>query len=229
MDRVFWPVYHINCQQSRGASDVWDRWRQTFSPASKSCFWHLAQLEWRTRLFCVRFERLQRSYPTREGLSCNSPPLEGRFILRSVTHAVIEAATGTGAAGGLDVFPHSCRSKHVKLDLCPRIHPDPWLIVYLPVLLPELRFQMDEVVGGPVAPDPLSMCKAKLFSQGILDKLHNGQPQRSERRRRWKPPRTNICDGKGRGGRMVGLCLRQPAVKSFQYWRTVFSPALGSL
>ena len=27
---------------------------------------------------------------------------------------------------------------------------------------------------------------------------------------------------------MVELCLLHPAVKSFQYWRTLFSPALGS-
>lgn len=33
---------------------------------------------------------------------------------------------------------------------------------------------MDEVVSGPVTPDPLSVYKAKLFPQGILNKLHNG-------------------------------------------------------
>lgn len=33
---------------------------------------------------------------------------------------------------------------------------------------------MDKVVGGPVDPDPLSVCKAKLFSQGILDELRDG-------------------------------------------------------
>jgi len=29
-------------------------------------------------------------------------------------------------------------------------------------------------------------------------------------------------------GGMVELCLLHPAVKSFQYYRTLFSPALGS-
>ena len=86
----------------------------------------------------------------------------------------MEAATGTGAAGGLDVFPYSCRSKHIKLDLCPRVHSHPRLIVDLPVFFPELRSQMDKVVGGPVAPDPLSVYKAKLFSQGILAELRDG-------------------------------------------------------
>lgn len=55
------------------------------------------------------------------------------------THTVIEAATGTGAAGGLDLFSHSCRNKHIKLDLCPRTHSDPWLIIYLPAFFLELR------------------------------------------------------------------------------------------
>lgn len=90
------------------------------------------------------------------------------------TYTVIEAATGTGAAGGLDIFSHSCGSKHIKLNLCSRVHSDPWLIVYLSVFFPELRSQMNEVIDDPVAPDPLFVCKVKLFSHGILNELHNG-------------------------------------------------------
>ena len=89
------------------------------------------------------------------------------------TFTVIEAATGISAAGRLDIFSHSCRSKHIELNLCPCVHSHAWPIVCLSVLFPELRSQMGEVVGGPVAPDPLSMFKAKLFSQGILDELHD--------------------------------------------------------
>ena len=100
--------------------------------------------------------------------------------LTEYTHMVIEAATGAGAAGGLDIFPHPCGSKHVKLDLGLRIHSHPWLVVDLPVFFLELRSQIDEVVSGPVAPDSLSMYKAKLFSQGVLDKLYDGQARRSE-------------------------------------------------
>lgn len=33
---------------------------------------------------------------------------------------------------------------------------------------------MDEVAGGPVDPDPVSVCNAKLFSQGILEELRDG-------------------------------------------------------
>ena len=32
---------------------------------------------------------------------------------------------------------------------------------------------MNEVIDDPVASDPLSVCKAKLFSQRIFDELHN--------------------------------------------------------
>jgi len=33
---------------------------------------------------------------------------------------------------------------------------------------------MNEMVGGTVAPNSLSMSKAKLYSQGFLDELYEG-------------------------------------------------------
>ncbi len=76
----------------------------------------------------------------------------------------MEAATKTSAAGRLNIFPNSYGSKHIKLDFCPCVYLHPWLVVDLPVFLPKLRSQIDEVVGGPVAPDSLSVSKAKLYS-----------------------------------------------------------------
>ncbi len=87
---------------------------------------------------------------------------------------VIEAATGTGTAGGFDVLTHPGRCKHIELDLGPCVHTGPRLVVDLPVFLPELRAQVYKVVGGTVAPDPLSVSKAKLITQVDLDELQAG-------------------------------------------------------
>ena len=86
-------------------------------------------------------------------------------------YTVIEPATGTGTAGGFDILTHPGRCKHIELDLRPCIHTDPRLVVDLPVFLPELRAQVDKVVGGTVAPEPLSVSKAKLITQVDLDEL----------------------------------------------------------
>ena len=48
------------------------------------------------------------------------------------------------------------------------------LVIDLPVFLPELRAQVYKVVGGTVAPDPLSVSKAKLIMQVDLDELQAG-------------------------------------------------------
>ncbi len=80
------------------------------------------------------------------------------------TYTVIEATAGSGTASGFDVLTHPGRSKHIELDLRPRVHTYPRLVVDLPVFLPELRAQVYEMVGGTVAPEPLSVGKAKLIS-----------------------------------------------------------------
>ena len=91
------------------------------------------------------------------------PPLvESQLVLQSVL-TVIEAVTRTGAAGRLDVFPHLCGNKHIKLDLNPCVYSHLWLIIDLPVFFPELRSWIDEIVGGFIVPNLFSMCKAKLF------------------------------------------------------------------
>ncbi len=99
---------------------------------------------------------------------------ENSFQLAENAHTVIEAATGTGTAGGFDVLTHPGRSKHIELDLRPCVHTDPRPVVDLPVFLPELRAQVDKVVGGTVAPEPLSVSKAKLITQVDLDELQAG-------------------------------------------------------
>ena len=76
---------------------------------------------------------------------------------------------------------------------------------------------MDEVVGGAVAPDPFSVCKAKLVPQGILDELHNGQPERRSEPGGGSHRRPTFVTERVVAGGMGVLCLRQPAVKSFQY------------
>lgn len=45
------------------------------------------------------------------------------------------------------------------------------LVVDLSVFLPELCAQVYKVVDGTVAPDPLSVSKAKLITQVDLDEL----------------------------------------------------------
>ena len=77
---------------------------------------------------------------------------------------VIEAATGTGTADGFDVLTHPGQCKYAKLGLRPCVHTDPRLVVDLPVILPKLRAQVDEVVGGTVVREPLSVSKAKLIT-----------------------------------------------------------------
>lgn len=131
---------------------------------------HLAQLELRTRLSYAHFERLQRSCPTR-GILNQFRPCLNLFQLVENAYTVIEAATGTGTASGCNVFTHPGRSKHIKLDLRPCVHTDPRLVIDLPVFLSELCAQVYKVVTGTVAPEPLSVSKAKFITQVDLDEL----------------------------------------------------------
>ena len=76
---------------------------------------------------------------------------------------------------------------------------------------------MDEVIGGTVAPDSLSVSEAQFCSQRVLDELHKGQSH-TRRRRENESHRapTFVTDSVVVAG-IVGLCLLHPAVKSFQY------------
>ena len=223
---VFWPVHPVSKKAVRSPI-IPMGWRRTFSPASKSYSSHPARLESRTPLSRFHFERRRRSYPAKGDLSLRSRPLEGSLHSAEGTHSIIEAATGTSAARGLDVFPHSRGSEHIKLDLCPRVHSYPRLVVNLPVFLPKLRSQMDKVVGGTVAPDPFSMRKAQFYSQGFFDELHDSQPRRLRQRGTREAQGTNVCDGQSRCRRYNGVVPPPPGREVFPVLKDGFFTSGG--
>ena len=58
----------------------------------------------------------------------------------------------------------------------PRIIPCPGYHIHIPVLLPELRSEMNKLVSGTVSPYTLGEGEIHFFSKRAFDKLHVSQP-----------------------------------------------------
>jgi len=59
----------------------------------------------------------------------------------------------------------------MELDLCPHLYSDSWPVVPKPVVLPQLRAQVNEVYHGRIASLPLSQRKVKFLLQHDLNEL----------------------------------------------------------
>ena len=64
----------------------------------------------------------------------------------------------------------------MELGLKSSIIPCPGYLVHLPVLLPELRSEMNKVVSDTVSPHTLGEGEIHFFSKRAFDKLHVSQP-----------------------------------------------------
>lgn len=163
MYEIFRSAHQINCQKSCGDTKALDIVEANLFSGVNVIFFASRTICMANSTFPCSFRKTPKvmSY-TRHSQSISSL-FENSFQLVENAYTVVEAATGTGTASGFDVLTHPGRSKHIELDLHPCVHTDPRLVVDLPVFLPELRVQMYKMVGGTVAPKPLSVSKQYLI------------------------------------------------------------------
>lgn len=70
-----------------------------------------------------------------------------------------------------EIFTYFGQSKSMELNFCPHLYSDPWPFVPVPVVLPQLRTEANEVYHSCVASFSLSSSKSKFRLQHVFDVL----------------------------------------------------------
>jgi hypothetical protein len=75
------------------------------------------------------------------------------------------------AALRFEIFTDPGRSEYVELDFCLHLYPNPWPFILIPVVLPQLCTQMNEMYHGGVASLSLLVSEPEFWLQYKLDIL----------------------------------------------------------